>query len=118
MSQDKCIFCKIVDGELPAKKVYEDERVVAFHDIQPLAKVHVLIIPKKHIPTMMDVSQEDFSYITDIHRAAQQIAREMPELEDGFRLINNCGNAGRQEVYHIHYHLLGGEKLPGKIINN
>lgn len=109
--QENCIFCKIINGEIPAKKVYEDERVLAFHDIQPQAKVHVLIIPKKHIATMMDVEEGDFSYIADIHRVAQQLGREIPELADGFRLINNCGKIAGQVVFHIHYHIMGGEKL-------
>jgi histidine triad (HIT) family protein len=106
-----CIFCKIVAGSIPSNKIYEDERILAFHDIQPLAKVHVLIIPKKHIATMNEVESDDWSYIGDIHRAAQQIARELGIAESGYRLVNNCGKEGGQVVYHIHYHLLGGEQL-------
>lgn len=108
---ENCIFCKIVAGEIPAKKVYEDERIIAFHDIQPQANVHVLIIPKKHIPTMMDVQEEDFSLIADIHRTAQQLGKEIPELAGEFRVANNCGKTAGQEVFHLHYHVLGGQKL-------
>ncbi|MED4603901.1 histidine triad nucleotide-binding protein [Paenibacillus validus] len=106
-----CIFCKIVEGTLPSKKVYEDERVLAFHDIKPEAPVHLLIIPKKHIPTMNDAAAEDLPLIADMHRAAQQIAKEQGVAETGYRLINNCNPDSGQLVYHIHYHLLAGEKL-------
>ncbi|MDF2925524.1 MAG: hydrolase [Paenibacillaceae bacterium] len=106
-----CIFCKIVEGQIPSKKVYENEHVVAFHDIEPAAPVHVLIIPKKHIPTANDVAPEDLHLIGEIHQAAQIIANELGVAESGFRLVNNCGSNGGQVVYHIHYHLLGGEKL-------
>ncbi|MBO8171402.1 MAG: histidine triad nucleotide-binding protein [Bacillaceae bacterium] len=114
-AQDQCIFCKIIDGEIPSKKVYEDDRVLVFHDINPQAKVHLLIIPKKHIPTLMDVTEEDMTYISDIHRVAQKLGNEMAELDKGFRLLNNCGENGGQEVFHLHYHLMGGEKLPVKV---
>jgi histidine triad (HIT) family protein len=106
-----CIFCKIVAGAIPSNKIYEDENVLAFHDIQPLAQVHVLVIPKKHIATMNEAGSEDWSLIGEIHRAAQQIARELGIAESGYRLINNCGKEGGQVVYHIHYHLLGGEQM-------
>jgi histidine triad (HIT) family protein len=106
-----CIFCKIVAGSIPSNKIYEDEHILAFHDIQPLAAVHALIIPKKHIATMNDVVNGDWSLIGDIHRAAQHIARKLSIAESGYRLVNNCGKEGGQVVYHIHYHLLGGEQL-------
>jgi histidine triad (HIT) family protein len=106
-----CIFCKLIAGTIPSKKIYEDDYILAFHDIEPLAAVHALIIPKKHIPTMNDVEHEDWSLISGIHRVAQQIARELGIAESGYRLVNNCGKEGGQEVYHIHYHLLGGEQL-------
>ncbi|OBY81067.1 histidine triad nucleotide-binding protein [Paenibacillus sp. KS1] len=106
-----CIFCKIVEGSIPSKKVYEDDTVVAFHDITPQAPVHILVIPKKHIATMNDAEGEDFDLIGDIHRAAQHIARELGIAESGYRLINNCGKDSGQVVFHIHYHLLGGEQL-------
>jgi histidine triad (HIT) family protein len=111
MKEMDCIFCKIVEGSIPSKKVYEDDTVVAFHDITPQAPVHILVIPKKHIATMNDAEGEDFALIGDIHRAAQHIARELGIAESGYRLINNCGKDSGQVVFHIHYHLLGGEQL-------
>ncbi|NOU95467.1 HIT domain-containing protein [Paenibacillus sp. LMG 31456] len=106
-----CIFCKIVEGSIPSKKVYENEHVLAFHDIQPAAPVHLLIIPKKHIATMNDVDSGDWGLIGEIHRAAQEIAKQEGVAESGYRLINNCGKDGGQVVYHIHYHLLAGVQL-------
>jgi histidine triad (HIT) family protein len=106
-----CIFCKIAEGAIPSKKVFENEHVLAFHDINPGAPVHVLIIPKKHIPTMNDVADEDLALIGEIHRAARNIAREMGIAESGYRLSNNCNKDGGQEVFHLHYHLMGGAKL-------
>ncbi|MEX2416637.1 MAG: histidine triad nucleotide-binding protein [Paenibacillaceae bacterium] len=106
-----CIFCKIIRGDLPSTKVLDNEFVVAFLDIVPLAKVHIVIIPKKHIATMNDFQSDDWFYITEIHKAAQQIARDLGIAESGYRLVNNCNAEGGQVVYHLHYHLLGGEKL-------
>ncbi|TCS83733.1 histidine triad nucleotide-binding protein [Tepidibacillus fermentans] len=107
-----CIFCKIVDGEIPANKVYEDEHFLAFHDIRPKAKIHVLVIPKKHIPTFMDIQEEDLTLIGKLHQVIQTVAKKLEIDETGFRVINNCKEHGGQEVYHLHYHVLGGEKLP------
>lgn len=106
-----CIFCKIIEGSIPSKKVFENDRILAFYDIQPSAPQHVLIIPKKHIPTMNDVQTEDLALIGEIHQAAQQIARDLGIADTGYRLINNCGKDSGQVVFHIHYHLLGGGKL-------
>ena len=106
-----CIFCKIVNGELPSKKVFENDRVLAFHDIQPTAPVHILFIPKKHIASMNDVTADDWPLIGEIHQAARQVAGEVGIAEKGYRMVNNCGQEGGQVVYHLHYHLLGGEKL-------
>ncbi len=106
-----CIFCKIIEGTIPSKKVYENEHVLAFHDIQPAAPVHILIIPKKHIPTMNDVAREDLGVLGEIAAAAQHIAREFGIAERGYRLVNNCNSEGGQVVYHLHFHLLGGAKL-------
>src|SRR5690554_3395111 len=114
---DDCIFCKIIRGELPSTKVFENEFVVAFHDIVPLAKIHIVIIPKKHIPTMNDVQTDDWHLITEIHQAAQQVARDLGIAESGYRLLNCCNDDGGQTVYHLHYHLLGGEKLAHSTIN-
>ncbi|OUM87474.1 MAG: histidine triad nucleotide-binding protein [Bacillus thermozeamaize] len=107
----ECIFCQIVKGQIPSKRVYEDEEVVAFHDIAPKAPIHVLIIPRKHIPTLADVTEEDLPLIAAIHRGALAVARELGLQENGFRLVNNCKKDGGQEVYHLHYHLLGGAPL-------
>ncbi|NMO94836.1 histidine triad nucleotide-binding protein [Paenibacillus lemnae] len=106
-----CLFCKIVNGEIPSKKVLENDQLLVFHDIQPAAPVHVLIIPKKHIASMNDVQPEDLPLIADIHQAAQEAARELGIDKSGFRLINNCGRDGEQTVHHLHYHLLGGTRL-------
>jgi len=110
-----CIFCKIVEGTIPSKKVFENERVVAFHDIQPAAAVHILIIPKKHIPTMNDVTSEDDALIGEIFAVARQLAKEFGVDESGYRLVNNCNSEGGQVVYHLHIHLLGGQKLSAAI---
>lgn len=107
-----CIFCKIIDGDIPANKVYEDEDFLAFHDIQPKAKVHVLVIPKKHIPTLMDIQEEDTALIGKLHMVIQKVAQRLDIDQKGFRVINNCKEHGGQEVFHLHYHILGGEKLP------
>ncbi|WP_159883833.1 histidine triad nucleotide-binding protein [Paenibacillus puerhi] len=106
-----CIFCKIVEGTIPSTKVYEDDRVLGFLDIRPSAPVHVLIIPKKHIPSVTEAEGEDFSLIGDMHRVAQQIAKEKGVAESGYRLLSNSGPDSGQEVFHLHLHLLGGEKL-------
>lgn len=105
------IFSKIIKGEIPCNKVFENERILAFHDIQPAAPVHVLIIPKKPIPSMNDVTGEDLPVIGEIHQVAQQIAKELGIADTGYRLINNCGPDSGQAVFHLHYHLLGGGKL-------
>ncbi|TVX94303.1 histidine triad nucleotide-binding protein [Paenibacillus agilis] len=112
-----CIFCKIIEGTLPSKKVYETEQVVAFHDIQPKAPVHIVIIPKKHIPTMNDLQKEDYALLGDIHEAAQHIAKDLGVEQSGYRLVNNCNKDSGQIVFHIHYHLLGGEPL-GDIVGS
>lgn len=106
-----CIFCKIVEGSIPSKKVFENERVLAFQDIQPAVPIHILIIPKKHIPTMNDVSEEDAELIGELFAAARQIAKEQGIADAGYRLINNVNSDGGQVVYHLHIHLLGGQKL-------
>lgn len=108
-----CIFCKIIEGQIPAKKVYEDEYALAFHDIQPVAPVHILIIPKKHFASMNEAQQEDFPLLGKLLQAAQQIAREQGVADTGYRLVNNCGAHAGQVVFHYHLHLLGGSPLAG-----
>lgn len=106
-----CLFCKIIEGSIPSNKVFENEHVLAFCDIQPAAPVHVLIIPKIHVASMNDVTPENLPLIMEIHRVAQQISQDLGISESGYRLINNCGSDGEQTVNHLHYHLLGGAKL-------
>ncbi|MNI07356.1 HIT-like protein [compost metagenome] len=106
-----CIFCKIVEGSIPSTKVYENDHVFAFRDIVPAAPVHILIIPKKHFASLNDATEEDWSLIGHIHQAAQLIAKEQGVAESGYRLVNNCGPDSGQIVFHLHYHLLAGEKL-------
>ena len=106
MSHD-CIFCRIVRGELPSRKVYEDEDILAFHDIRPLAPVHFLIIPKVHVVNLYDADMKHQDVLGKILGMAGQLAREQG-LEDGFRTVINNGRIGGQEVYHLHLHVLGG----------
>lgn len=108
-----CLFCKIVEGTIPSRKVYEDEYVYAFEDIQPQAPVHLLVIPKKHIASLNDAEPGDAELLGRVALAAQRVAREAGLAESGYRLVNNVGPDGGQVVYHIHFHVLGGEKLGG-----
>ena len=106
-----CIFCKIINGEIPSKKVYENDKVIAFHDVNPIAPVHILVIPKKHYKCLMDVADSEMDIIAEIHKAIKVITKEQNIDESGFRIINNCGPDANQVVHHIHYHILGGKKL-------
>lgn len=106
-----CIFCKIVSGEIPAKKVYENEKVVAFNDISPVAPVHVIIIPKEHVESVLDLNSDNMDLVKYIIEAANIIARDLGIDKNGFRLVNNCKEDGGQTVNHIHFHLLGGRNL-------
>jgi histidine triad (HIT) family protein len=106
-----CVFCKIVAGDIPSRKVYEDDYVVAFHDINPVAPVHIQVIPKKHIASILEVTPEDTPVIGAIHQAVKTISREQGIADDGFRVVVNCGKNGLQTVYHLHYHLVGGRAM-------
>ncbi len=106
-----CLFCKIVAGDIPATVRYEDDRVIAFDDIDPQAPTHVLIIPKKHIATALDLTAEDDRLVGHIYQVANQIARDAGIAADGFRVVNNCNRAGGQVVWHLHFHLLGGRQM-------
>mgnify|MGYP001444973954 CR=1 FL=1 len=106
-----CLFCKIAEGTIPSRKVYEDDRVVAFHDIQPQAPVHLLVIPRKHIASLNEASPEDAATLGHALLTAQRIAKEAGLEESGYRVVNNCGGDAGQIVFHIHLHVLGGEKL-------
>ncbi|ADY73738.1 histidine triad (HIT) protein [Desulfurobacterium thermolithotrophum DSM 11699] len=110
-----CVFCKIINKELPAKIVYEDELVVAFHDINPQAPIHILIVPKEHIPTVNDLEEKHKELIGHIFLVAKKIAKDMGFAENGYRILINCNKDGGQEIYHIHYHLFAGKPL-GKMI--
>lgn len=105
------VFKKIIDRELPADIVYEDDDVIAFKDINPIAPVHILIVPKKVIPTVDDVEEEDAQILGKLFIAAKQVAREQGIAEKGYRLVVNVKNDGGQEVFHLHMHLLGGRPL-------
>lgn len=107
----ECLFCKIAGGEIPTDKVYEDEQVCAFKDINPQAPVHIIIIPKKHISSLRDISKEDEKLLGHIQAVAAETASLYPQLKGGFRVVNNCGEDGGQTVLHLHYHLLGGRKF-------
>ena len=109
---DNCIFCKIIAGEIPSTKVYEDDRVYAFRDINPQAPVHVLIVPKKHFANILECDAETAAALTD---AIRQVAKLEGVDESGFRVISNCGRDGAQSVDHLHVHLLGGAALPEKM---
>lgn len=106
-----CIFDKIIAGEIPAKKVYEDDYVFAFYDIHPIAPVHILIIPKKHIESVNDVEETDIETMGHLFLAAKQIAKELGIAEKGYKLLVRTGRDGGQELPHIHMHLLGGARL-------
>ncbi|MBR4893082.1 MAG: histidine triad nucleotide-binding protein [Clostridia bacterium] len=106
-----CLFCKIINGEIPSQKVYEDEYVYAFNDISPTAPVHVLIIPKKHISTINDIEETDIELIGKIFIAVKKIAKQLNIAEDGYRIISNCNKNAGQTVFHIHFHLIAGREL-------
>lgn len=102
-----CIFCKIAAGEIPSTKVYEDDTVVAFNDLEPQAPVHVLIIPKEHIASAAEINESNSAVVAHIFEVAAKIAAEKG-LKDGFRIVNNCGDSAGQSVKHLHFHLMGG----------
>lgn len=105
-----CLFCRIIDGEIPAKKVYEDEHTVAFEDINPQAPTHVLIVPKKHIRGLKEAQAEDAELIGRLHLAAAAIGRQRG-IENGYRTVLNVGPKSGQSVFHIHVHLIGGRDM-------
>lgn len=113
---EDCIFCKIIKREIPSEIVYEDEKVIAFKDVNPAAPIHILVVPKTHIATLLDVSKEDDALISYIYQVINKIAKERGFAENGFRVITNCGKDSGQEVMHIHFHVIGGKKLGDKIV--
>lgn len=106
-----CLFCSIIKGDIPSAKVYEDDTVYAFKDINPMAPVHVLIVPKTHIASVNDVNEENSAVISHIFEVAAKLAKELGIAENGYRVISNCGADAGQTVFHLHFHLLGGKKL-------
>ena len=109
-----CVFCKIVDGSIPSKKVYEDDQILAFYDLEPQAPVHVLVIPKIHICCADAVTEENAGVIAHIFTKIPEIAKSLG-LEKGYRIVNNCGEHGCQSVKHMHFHILGGTQLGGRM---
>ncbi len=106
-----CLFCKIILGEIPSTKVYEDEYVYAFNDIDPQAPFHIIIIPKVHISSANEITPENSGVVAKIYEAAAKIAKEKGFDKSGYRIVNNCGEDGGQTVFHIHFHLLAGRNL-------
>lgn len=106
-----CLFCKLVSGEIPSDKVYEDDEVLAFNDIRPQAPVHVLLIPKAHITSAQTVAADDLPLIGRLHGLIPQIAEQLGVAKDGYRVVTNIGWHGQQTVPHLHYHILGGRQL-------
>ncbi len=109
---ENCLFCRIAAGKIPSKKVYEDEDVFAFHDINPNAPVHVLVISKTHIPSIAAIDETNIEAISRLMLAIPKIARLLGLEEGGYRVISNCGEDAGQTVPHLHFHVLGGKKLP------
>ncbi len=105
-----CLFCKIIAGEIPSTKVYEDELVLAFRDIAPQAKTHILVIPKEHISAVSEINEGNSAVVSHIFEVIAKIARE-ENLVGGYRVVSNCGDDAGQTVHHLHFHILGGEKL-------
>lgn len=106
-----CIFCKIVKGDIPSNKIYEDDKVLAFHDISPEAPIHFLVIPKEHIKSANDINENNSHIISHIFLVINKLVRELNIAETGYRIVNNCGKDGGQTVDHIHFHVLGQRDL-------
>ena len=113
---EDCLFCKIIKGEIPSNKVYEDEEILAFTDINPQAPIHILVVPKKHIESVAKLEKEDEALVGKIFSARKKISEEKGFKDEGFRVINNCGEKAGQTVKHLHFHILAGKDLGEKII--
>lgn len=111
---EDCLFCKIIKGEIPANKVYENDEVLAFYDIEPEAPIHILVIPKKHITSLAHIEKEDEALIGRIYGVINEIAEEKGFKQDGYRVRVNCGKNGGQTVMHLHFHILAGKALGEK----
>jgi histidine triad (HIT) family protein len=110
-NNERCLFCRIASGDIPARKAYEDDDIYAFHDINPQAPTHILIIPRKHIASLDDLEGSDSQIVGTVVARAAQIARDLQLNADGYRLVANTGAAAGQTVFHIHFHLLGGRNF-------
>jgi histidine triad (HIT) family protein len=106
-----CLFCKIIEKKIPAKVIYEDDLTLAFEDINPQAPVHVLVIPKKHLSTLLDMTAADDALMAHIFHVANKIAQDRGVADSGFRVVANCNPESGQTVYHIHFHVLGGRHM-------
>ncbi len=106
-----CLFCKIINGEIPSSKVYEDDKVYAFNDIDPQAPVHFLIVPKEHIKSALELTDSNKDIVGHAFQVASKLAHELGFAENGFRIVNNCGSDGGQTVGHIHFHVLAGRNI-------
>ncbi len=104
---EDCLFCKIISGEIPSKKIYEDELTYVFEDIEPTAPIHYLVIPKQHISKLDEITPENSAVIAHIYEVISKLAKDL-DLKDGFRVVSNCGEQAGQSVFHIHFHLLAG----------
>lgn len=111
-----CIFCKIIAGEIPCTKVYEDEHVLAFKDIHPAAPVHVLVVPKTHVESIHALTPETLPLVMPVHAAIREVAEITGIAQDGYRVIANCGSGAGQTVPHLHYHVLGGRALGERLL--
>ncbi|MBL8540526.1 MAG: histidine triad nucleotide-binding protein [Betaproteobacteria bacterium] len=112
---DNCIFCKIVRGEIPSKKIYQDDDIIAFHDIRPVAPVHFLVVPALHIPSLAEVTEDNRALLGKILVVASRLAKEQ-DCTEGYRTIVNTGRVGGQEVHHLHLHVLGGDEPLGPML--
>jgi histidine triad (HIT) family protein len=115
MAQSNCIFCKIISGELPSKKIFEDENVIAFHDRAPSAPIHILFVPKKHFDSLNHLSVTDFGLMANLAVAIQSVTRSLKIADGGYRTIINTGADGGQTVFHLHVHVLAGKKMVEKL---
>ncbi len=112
-----CIFCKIIAGDIPSQKVYEDDKVLAIRYINPQAPVHILFMPKRHMSSILAIDDDNAEYVTACMRAIAKVAADLGiNEENGMRIINNCGPDGAQSVMHLHFHLLAGTKLQERIV--
>lgn len=112
---DDCLFCKIVNGNIPSEKLFEDDRFIAFKDINPQSRVHILVVPKRHIEKLSDCIDSDGDLLSGLLLTANKVARDEGIVGSGYRVVINSGNDGGQVIFHIHLHLMGGEKLGGKM---